>query len=443
MLDWNDPSKIDENRSLIIRTLREVVKRVVVEFRLLSSPLNASGRANQDGVVEAVPVSFRPPSTSQKMYYHHLKSGKVFRSVAEVVNFFMYEVYPDKPASKSYLGPIHFSGFKKERKRKGVSSLKKKIEEYERKNKAREKWAPMFFDINNNINNGDNKREENHHRHIPMFDLNDDHQREEEEEVQQERVEDYYYEDNQNLMYDVVGDNYNVQQNEAYDQKETVEKFLADSYNNLMNLPNTNNNDAKKSKSFSFDINKKFCEEEEEEEDQDAMNKRAVEQFLAEAYDNLMNLHNNNTQQPTSRKGKEKMSASSIEKPRRKKAKSFPPTSSPFPNTSININSIPLENIPKPMESMEVQQPTSIPNMKLNHFNFLEENRANNFLFTDICESSAAPAARASERDGSGSSSASFHVDECDLINHIPESSDMFDLAIFLAKNRGGNNGGF
>lgn len=202
---------------------------------------------------------------------------------------------------------MHFffllQGFKKERKRKGVSSLKKKIEEYERKNKAREKWAPMFFDINNNINNGDNKREENHHRHIPMFDLNDDHQREEEEEVQQERVEDYYYEDNQNLMYDVVGDNYNVQQNEAYDQKETVEKFLADSYNNLMNLPNTNNNDAKKSKSFSFDINKKFCEEEEEEEDQDAMNKRAVEQFLAEAYDNLMNLHNNNTQQPTSRKG--------------------------------------------------------------------------------------------------------------------------------------------
>ncbi|KAE8649532.1 hypothetical protein Csa_017934, partial [Cucumis sativus] len=68
MLDWSDSSKIDENRSLIIRTLREVVKRVVVEFRMLSSPLNdTSGRANQDGVVDAIPVSFRPPSSNLNM----------------------------------------------------------------------------------------------------------------------------------------------------------------------------------------------------------------------------------------------------------------------------------------------------------------------------------------------------------------------------------------
>ena len=30
-------------------------------------------------------------------YYHHLPSRKVFRSITEVVNFFIYEVYPDKP----------------------------------------------------------------------------------------------------------------------------------------------------------------------------------------------------------------------------------------------------------------------------------------------------------------------------------------------------------
>ena len=135
------------------------------------------------------------------------------------------------------------------------------------------------------------------------------------------------------------------------------------------------------------------------------------------------------------------MPPSSTDEKAGKKVKFFPPTSSPFPNTPININSIPLENIA--MEFMEAQEPTCIPNMKTNHFNFLEENRPNNFIFTDICESSAAPARRASQGDGPGSSSASFHVDECDLINHIPESSDMFDLAIFLAKNRGGNNGGF
>lgn len=183
---------------------------------------------------------------------------------------------------------LFYQGFKRERKGKKVAPLKRKIEEYESK-KAREKWAPLLFDINEN---GDNKKEDNHHRHIPMFDLNDDHQKEEEEEGE----EDNYYED-QNLMCDVVGDNYN-QDNETYDQKETVEKFLAESYNNLMNLPNTNNDDddAKKSKAFSFDINEKICEE---EEDDDA-NKQSVEEFLAEAYHNLMNYHKT---QPTSQKG--------------------------------------------------------------------------------------------------------------------------------------------
>lgn len=147
--------------------------------------------------------------------------------------------------------------------------------------------------------------------------------------------------------------------------------------------------------------------------------------------------------------GKEKRSSSSIEKPRRKKVKTFTPTSIPsFPNTPININSIPSipsEKITKTVEPMEMPKSASITNVQQNHFNFKEANGENNFIFTDICESSVAAAMKAntSGSGGRGSSSAFYHMDECDLINHIPESSDMFDLAMFLAKNRGGNNAGF
>jgi hypothetical protein len=30
-------------------------------------------------------------------YYHHEKSRRTFRSAVEVVNFLLYEAYPDKP----------------------------------------------------------------------------------------------------------------------------------------------------------------------------------------------------------------------------------------------------------------------------------------------------------------------------------------------------------
>lgn len=33
-------------------------------------------------------------------YYRHEKSNRTFRSTVEVVNFLLYEVYPDKPKPK-------------------------------------------------------------------------------------------------------------------------------------------------------------------------------------------------------------------------------------------------------------------------------------------------------------------------------------------------------
>lgn len=33
-------------------------------------------------------------------YYHHEKSNRTLRSTIEVVNFLLYEVYPDKPRPK-------------------------------------------------------------------------------------------------------------------------------------------------------------------------------------------------------------------------------------------------------------------------------------------------------------------------------------------------------
>ena len=37
-------------------------------------------------------------------YYHHEKSCRVFRSTVEVVNFLLYEVYPDKLQKEKKVG---------------------------------------------------------------------------------------------------------------------------------------------------------------------------------------------------------------------------------------------------------------------------------------------------------------------------------------------------
>ncbi|XP_022979131.1 uncharacterized protein LOC111478862 [Cucurbita maxima] len=528
MLDWSHPTKTAANRSQIIKTLREMVKRAVTEFRLLSSPMNLNERANFDDVVEAVPVSFRPPQPpntdmvlSRKkrvttllvgetlvsfqlpyncpfnledleelveverneatalnttgeiiynvprytffqrlqgwkmerrqringrfdLYYHHLPSRKVFRSITEVVNFFIYEVYPDKPqksATKLNPGENQFPGETSEGKR--VSPLKRKVDE------MREKWRPMFFDVN-----GDNKKSDDRRIARP-FDLNDEHQNDDEDDD-----DDYYF-----------GDDL------TWNQKGRVEKFLAESYENLLNLPNT-----QKPKSLSFDINEEICEEEEEQKEEEEEQKDAnlinypneptVEELLAEAYDNLVN---GARDQLNSIKGKEKCeSFPEIESSKKLNTLALtclPSSSSSPPNVPININSIPLETITEAPEAMEVENPASIVNVKPEYFDIITEVNPENVIIDDkpseeaAAEGAAVAAAEAAAAaaaavvvetetekmtegyDGicssmeAAKSVAYMNMDECDLINHIPESSDMFDLAMFLANNR--ESGGF
>ena len=141
--------------------------------------------------------------------------------------------------------------------------MKRKVDE------MREKWRPMFFDVN-----GDNKKNDDRRIARP-FDLNDEHQNDDEDD------DDYYFGDDQ-----------------TWNQKERVEKFLAESYENLLNLPNT-----QKPKSLSFDINEEICEEEEEQKEEEEEqkdvnlitypNEPTVEELLAAAYDNLVNAARN------------------------------------------------------------------------------------------------------------------------------------------------------
>ena len=143
-------------------------------------------------------------------------------------------------------------------------------------------------------------------------------------------------------------------------------------------------------------------------------------------------------------------------------------SSSPPSNVPININSMPLETITEAPEAMEVEDPASIVNVKPEYFDIIPEVNPENVIIDDkpsaeaAAEAEAAAAAAAAAAvvvaetetekmtegfDGicssmeAAKSVAYMNMDECDLINHIPESSDMFDLAMFLANNR--ESGGF
>ncbi|XP_022143867.1 uncharacterized protein LOC111013677 isoform X2 [Momordica charantia] len=500
MIGWNNSETTQ--RSQISKTLREVIKRAVMEFRLSSSALNVDERENLNDVVEAVPVSFRPPESvnmdmvfSQRkrvttllvgeslvsfklprscnfdqkdldelveaerrangenininnapkyslverlegwkmerrqrvngrfdMYYHHLRSRRTFRSITEVVNFFLFEVYPDKPlksATKSKIGEDdHVSGEKSKRRERRKRKL---IDEGK---KSREEMHPIY-DLDG----------EDHDHHIPIYDLDGEDEKADDHQKPTNDVDD---EDHHSPIHD--DDN-------AYDQKETVEKFLAEAYNNLIN--------GHQDRKFSIDINEEIGEEE-EEDGNFKPNNQTVEELLAEAYNNLLNYSNN---EPKFQKAKEKRSSRSIEKPRRKKAKTFIPISFPsFPNPPINLNSIPIEKerekekitdtVVEQQPSMKVEEKASvIASVKHKRFNIKEVN--GNLVFSDVdCEPNYASMTTAGAGGGGGSSAievaksvAFSHMDECDLINHIPESSDMFDLAVFLANNRG--SGGF
>lgn len=183
-----------------------------------------------------------------------------------------------------------FQGKKTERKEKRVTPLKRKIDEINKK--PREKWEPIY-DLNVDIqkayyehhhqnpklyqekNVDDQKANDHQHHHIPFFDLNDGDQTRDDDDDDRDR--------DQKLDLDDDDDENPIC------EKEKVEKFLAESYENLMNLPHA----QKCTSNFSFDINEKISEEKVEDGNFNDPNNLTADELLAEAYDNLMSYHKN------------------------------------------------------------------------------------------------------------------------------------------------------